>query len=70
LSESYEEFIAYWCEPSKSGKLRYEMEKFFDVKRRVNTWIKNKLRYENKSTTSSGNKSEQRIASLKNWVNS
>ena len=70
LEDSYDEFLEYWTEPSKSGKLRYEMEKFFDVKRRVNTWIKNKLRYGNKSTTSSGNKSEQRIASLKSWVNS
>jgi len=70
LEDSYDEFLEYWTEPSKSGKLRYEMEKFFDVKRRVNTWIKNKLRYGNKFTTSSGNKSEQRIASLKNWVNS
>ena len=70
LEDSYDEFLEYWTEPSKSGKLRYEMEKFFDVKRRVNTWIKNKLRYGNKSTASSGNKSEQRIASLKNWVNS
>ena len=42
LGESYDEFIDYWCEPNKNGKLRYELEKFFDVKRRVNTWIKNK----------------------------
>jgi len=29
LGESYNEFIEYWCEPNKKGKLRYELEKFF-----------------------------------------
>ena len=35
LAESYNEFIEYWCEPSKSGKLRYEAEKFFDIKKNL-----------------------------------
>jgi len=70
LGESYDEFIDYWCEPNKNGKLRYELEKFFDVKRRVNTWIKNKLRYGNTKTFSTGTTSEQRMATLKEWVHS
>lgn len=70
LGESYDEFIEYWCEPDKNGKTRYELEKFFDVKRRVNTWIKNKLRYGNSKTFSTGTTSEQRMATLKQWVHS
>ena len=70
LGESYDEFIEYWCEPDKNGKTRYELEKFFDVKRRVNTWIKNKLRYGNSKTFSTGTTSESRMAALKEWVHS
>jgi len=70
LGESYDEFIEYWCEPDKNGKTRYELEKFFDVKRRVNTWIKNKLRYGNTKTFSTGTTSEQRMATLKEWIHS
>ncbi len=70
LGECYDEFVEYWCEPSKSGKLRYEMEKFFDIKRRINTWIKNKLRYGNQSKPNTQSASKKRIEQLKSWVNS
>jgi hypothetical protein len=70
LADSYDEFLEYWCEPDKNGKLRYELEKFFDVKRRVNTWIKNKLRYGNTKTFKPTATSQERMASLKEWVNS
>jgi hypothetical protein len=69
LGDSYDEFLEYWCEPNKDGKLRYELEKFFDVKRRVNTWIKNKLRYGNSKTFNATASSQQRMATLKEWVN-
>ena len=70
LADCYDEFLEYWCEPDKNGKLRYELEKFFDVKRRVNTWIKNKLRYGNTKTFKPTATSQERMASLKEWVNS
>lgn len=70
LGDSYEEFIEYWCEPNKNNKLRYELEKFFDVKRRINTWIKNKLRYGNSKTLKSGTTSSERMEILKKWVHS
>ena len=70
LADSYDEFLEYWCEPDKNGKLRYELEKFFYVKRRVNTWIKNKLRYGNTKTFKPTATSQERMASLKEWVNS
>lgn len=35
-----ERFISYWTEPNKSGtKVRWELEKTFDVKRRLLTWF-------------------------------
>lgn len=70
LDDSYDEFVEYWCEPDKNGKLRFELEKFFDVKRRINTWIKNKLRYGNSKTLRPTATSQQRMATLKEWVNS
>lgn len=38
-------FFAYWTEPSKSGKLRWECEKFFDVGRRMDTWRRNEEKH-------------------------
>jgi DNA-binding transcriptional regulator YhcF (GntR family) len=31
-------FFAYWTETSKSGRMRFEAEKFFDHGRRMDTW--------------------------------
>lgn len=36
--EMLEAFSDYWTEPSKSGRLRYEMEKTWEVGRRLKTW--------------------------------
>ena len=39
-------FISYWTEPNKSGtKQRWELEKTFDVKRRLVTWFGNAQRF-------------------------
>ncbi len=39
-------FISYWTEPNKSGtKVRWQMQKTFDVKRRLLTWLNNSLKY-------------------------
>ena len=69
LSESYQEFIDYWTEPSKSGKLRYEAEKFFDIKRRINTWLQNKNKYGNSKNTDATATSRKRMEDLAKWVN-
>ena len=39
LGNEFDNFFNYWAEPSKSGKMRFEAEKFFDVQRRINTWM-------------------------------
>jgi len=69
LNESYQEFIDYWTEPSKSGKLRYEAQKFFDIKRRVNTWLQNKNKYGNSKNTDATAASRKRMDDLSKWVN-
>jgi uncharacterized protein YdaU (DUF1376 family) len=70
LGDSFTEFVEYWCEPNKNGKLRYELEKFFDVKRRINTWTKNKLRYGNTKTFNPTATSKERMDALAKWVQS
>ena len=47
-------FILYWTEPNKSGtKVRWEMQKNFEVKRRIYTWL-NRARVENKTRRGAG----------------
>jgi hypothetical protein len=69
LGGSYQEFIDYWTEPSKSGKLRYEAQKFFDIKRRVNTWLQNKNKYGNSKDIDATSASRKRMDDLSKWVN-
>jgi hypothetical protein len=69
LNQSYQEFIDYWTEPSKSGKLRYEAQKFFDIKRRVNTWLQNKNKYGNSKNTDATASSRKRMDDLAKWIN-
>ena len=45
-----QEFFDYWTEPSKTGKLRYEMQKTWCTNRRLKTWSKRSKDY-NKSTS-------------------
>lgn len=37
-------FFAYWTETGKSGRMRWEAEKFFSIGRRMDTWRENELR--------------------------
>lgn len=34
-------FLAYWTEPDKKGRMRWQCEKFFDHSRRMDTWMAN-----------------------------
>ena len=42
LGNEYDNFFSYWTEKNSRGKERWEMEKFFDISRRVKTWMNNK----------------------------
>lgn len=40
------EFFEYWTEPNQSKtKLRFELEKTYDISRRLATWVKNNERF-------------------------
>jgi hypothetical protein len=54
------EFIDYWTEPSKSGRLRFEMEKTFSVSLRLKRWQKNAKRF-NKGTSKLDNQISEYI---------
>jgi hypothetical protein len=69
LGDEYDNFIMYWTEPNKNGKLRYELEKFFDIKRRVNTWLQNKNKYGNSKNTDATASSRKRMDDLAKWIN-
>ena len=50
--EMLQAFCAYWTEHNVGGrKMRFEMEKIFDIKRRLATWATNEQRFNHKSTT-------------------
>lgn len=46
VSQELKKFIAYWTEPNKSGtKVRWQAERFFDIKRRLATWFNRAKEY-------------------------
>ena len=70
IGTNYKDFLDYWTEKNDKGKLRYQCEKFFDIKRRINTWNKNTNKYDNSKTFGTSTTSESRMATLKEWVHS
>lgn len=69
LGDEYDNFVMYWTEADKNGKQRYQSEKFFDIKRRVNTWLQNKNKYGNSKNTDATATSRKRMEDLAKWVN-
>jgi hypothetical protein len=56
--EILNEFYKYWTEPNqKKTKLKFEMQKTWDAKRRLDTWKKNELKF-NKNGKSETNNAE------------
>ena len=44
-------FVSYWTEPNKSGtKQRWELEKVFDLQRRLQTWLNNVSKFTHNNT--------------------
>ncbi len=57
----YDGFIAYWTEPNKSKtKMRFELERTWDTKRRLQTWIRNDKSW-NKKDNVVGGKKEKKV---------
>jgi hypothetical protein len=58
-------FFDYWTEKNHSGKkMRFEMEKVFDVKRRFSTWQSNNKKWNDGKQTSTNDR-QQRVDSVK-----
>jgi hypothetical protein len=69
LGSEYENFLSYWTEKDKRGKERWQSEKFFDISRRIKTWMANKIKYNNNGN-STGEKlgtSAARMEALRNF---
>jgi len=69
LGDEYDNFYAYWTEKNKKGKERWEMEKFFNIERRIKTWITNSTKFKNNGTnnTEKLGTSAARMEALRNW---
>ena len=65
-NQEYVKFYDYWTEKNAKGKERWEMEKFFDIKRRIATWLNNANKFESNKPTQQLGKLEQNMISLKN----
>lgn len=63
------EFYSYWTEKSlKSDKMRFEMEKVFDMGRRLSTWARNQNKF-NQPVNESSNELYQNVMKQINGTN-
>jgi hypothetical protein len=53
LGDEYENFYSYWTEQNDKGKERWEAEKYFDITRRISTWMKNNNKFSNSNNNHS-----------------
>jgi hypothetical protein len=68
LGNDYQNFYSYWTEPNQKGKERWELEKFFDISRRVTTWKNNQLKFnQNGNSNTTKGTSTDRIEALRKW---
>jgi hypothetical protein len=66
LENEYGNFYSYWTEKNNKGKERWESEKFFDIRRRVATWISTSNSFKPNYPQQQLGKLEQNMISLKN----
>ena len=70
IGDEYDNFVSYWMEADKKGKPRWESEKFFDISRRVKTWMQNKTKFNNNGNSNNEPKlgtSAARMEALRKW---
>ena len=71
LEGELENFYSYWNEKSlKNGKSRWESEKFFDISRRVKTWMQNQNKFKQNGNSNNEPKlgtSAARMEALRKW---
>lgn len=70
LGSEYDNFFSYWTEKNSKGKERWECEKFFDISRRVKTWMKNNIKFNQNGNSNNEPKlgtSAARMEAAKTW---
>ena len=68
LGIEYTNFYSYWSEKNNKGKERWQVEKFFDISRRISTWMNNKTKFNNNgNTTEKLGTSAARMEALRKW---
>ena len=68
LENEFDNFLSYWTEKDKKGKERWQSEKFFNIERRIATWMANKIKYNNNGSTDTKlGTSAARLEALRNW---
>ncbi|CAB4137524.1 Domain of unknown function DUF4373 [uncultured Caudovirales phage] len=69
LNNEYDNFYSYWTEKDKKGKERWQNEKYFDISRRVKTWITNSTKFKNNGTNNESKlgTSAARMEALRNF---
>ena len=70
LEDEYNKFYFYWTEKNSKGKERWECEKFFDISRRVKTWMSNKSKFNTNGNSNNEPKlgtSAARMEAIKNF---
>jgi hypothetical protein len=46
LGNQYDSFISYWTEANDKGKMRFQDQKYFDISRRIATWVNNSKNFQ------------------------
>ena len=70
LKDEYSNFFYYWTEKNIQGKERWECQKFFEISRRVKTWMQNKTKFSNNGNSNNEPKlgtSAARMEALRKW---
>lgn len=68
-TEEMNKFYDYWTEKNSKGNERWQNEKYFDITRRIKTWITNSTKFKNNGTNTSEKRgtSAARMEALRNW---
>ena len=67
LNSEYNNFYEYWTEKDKKGRERWELEKFFNISRRISTWMQNKSKFNNNGNEPKLGTSAARMEALRKW---
>jgi hypothetical protein len=66
LGPEYMNFAMYWMEEDEKGRERWQSEKFFNIKRRITTWMNNATKFAPNKPQQQLGKLQQNMLSLKN----